>query len=51
MLMLVVGGIGCLSLLFTKSLSMESHVEPSCAVVSQVVSFVTSLVSEDSRWL
>ena len=39
-LMRVVGGIGCLSLLFTKSLAMESHFEPSCAVVSQVVSFV-----------
>ena len=28
-----------------KSLSMKSHFEPSCAVVSQVVSFVTSLSS------
>ena len=41
----VVGRVGCLSLLFTKSLSIESHFEPSGAVVSQVVSLVTSLFS------
>ena len=37
-----VGRIGCLSLL-TKSLSMESHFKQSCAVASQIVSFVRSL--------
>jgi len=30
----VVGLVGCLSLLLTKLLSTESHVKPSCAVVS-----------------
>ena len=32
----VVGLVGCLSLLLTKSPSSESHFKPSCAVVSQV---------------
>ena len=41
----VVGRVGCLSLLFTKSLSVESHFEPSGAVVSQVVSLVRTLLS------
>ena len=31
LLMWVVGGIGCPSLLFTESLSVESHFKPSCA--------------------
>ena len=41
----VVGRVVCLSLLLTKSLSLESHLEPSCGVVSQVVSLVRSLLS------
>ena len=39
------GRIGCLSLLLTKSLAMESNSELSC-VVSQIV-----VVSGDSGWL
>ena len=31
-------GLGCLSLLFTKSLSMESPFKPSCAAVRSFVS-------------
>ena len=38
----VVGLIGYLSLLLTTSPSMQSHFKPSCAVASQVVSFVRS---------
>ena len=34
--MVVKGRVGCSSLLLTKSLSMDSHFEPSCAVVSRV---------------
>ena len=41
----VVGLVGCLSLLLTKSLSTESHFKPSCASVTHVVSFMTSLLS------
>ena len=41
----VVGRIGYLSLLRTKSLSTEPQLEPSCPVVSEVVSFVRSLFS------
>ena len=51
----VMGRIGCLSLLLTVSLSMESHFKPSCATVSQVVSFVRSLLSLSTslgcRWV
>ena len=36
---------GCFSLVLTKSLAMESDVKPSCPVVSQVMSFVRSLLS------
>ena len=39
------GRIGCLSLMLTKSLAKESRFEVSCAVVSQVVSFVSPLLS------
>ena len=48
----VVGRIGCLSLLLTKSLSAESHSEPSCVVrePSRVVREVF-LASDDSWWL
>ena len=42
--MAFVGRVGCLSLLLAKSLSIESHFEPSRAVVSQVVSLVRSLL-------
>ena len=45
MLMGVVGRIGCLSLLLSISLSMDSHFKQSCAVVSQVMSLVRSLLS------
>ena len=41
----VVGRVGCLSLLLMKSLSIASHFEPSCAVVSQVASLLRSLLS------
>ena len=41
----VVDRVGCLSLLLMTQLSIESHVEPSSAAVSQVVSFVKSLLS------
>ena len=37
--------VGCLGLLKTTSRSFESHFEPDCAVVSQVVSRVRSLLS------
>ena len=40
----VAGLVDCLTLLVTKSLSIASHFEPSSAVVSHVVSFVTSLL-------
>ena len=39
----VVSRVGCLSLLLTMSLSIELHFEPSCAVVSHIVSLVRSL--------
>ena len=42
----VVGPFGCLSLLLTKSLSMESQYKQSCAVVSPVMSFVRSLLDK-----
>ena len=45
MVMGVVGRASCLSLLLTKSLSRESHFEPSCAAVSQVASLARSLLS------
>ena len=41
----VVGRMGCLSLVLTKSLSRESHVKHSCAVANQGVPFVKSLLS------
>ena len=41
----VVGLVIFLSQLLTKSLTMESNFKPSCAAVSQVVSFVRSLLS------
>ena len=37
--------VGCLTLLFKKPLPMESHFEPSCAMASQVVPLVRSLLS------
>ena len=36
-LLVVVGPLGCECLRFTKSLAMESHVTPSCAVMSQIM--------------
>ena len=46
----VVGRVGCLSLLFMKSLSTASHSDLSSAVVSQVMSLVRSLSSVGSVW-
>ena len=47
----VVGRVGWLKLLLTKSLSIESYFAPSGAVVSQVVSLVRSLLSVGSGCL
>ena len=44
-LIVVVGRFVCLRLLLTNSLSMQSRVKPSCAVVSHVISFARSLLS------
>ena len=41
----VVGRAGCLSLLFMKWLPIATHCEVSSAAVSQVMSFVRSLLS------
>ena len=47
----VLGRVVCLSLrCFQSRFSTESHFEPSCAVVSQVVSFVRSLLFLKTPW-